>query len=124
MIGAEMHSWRPYPMGNPLMFDAPYTDDPFGIRYDYFDPATVLFLTRPANLLPAPAPKPEADVDDQFICANPTGGGDYLCSWSTRIAVGIPNPAVRDELLTQGAKRFNLTAQAFTYFQRKNWSTP
>jgi hypothetical protein len=61
-------------------------------------------------------------VDDQFISKNPKGDGDYLCSWSTRIAVGIPSLAVEAELTSQGAKRFDLTLAAFAYFTPKNWS--
>lgn len=125
-IGSDQHSWVSTPSGRHIFFNAPYTGDPHGIRYDYFDPATLLFLTRPANLLPEgpPTPPTGAEVDDQFISKNPTGAGDFLCSWSTRIAVGIPSIAVEQRLIKQGAKRDDLDTTTFAYFKRAVWSKP
>lgn len=128
-ISADQHSWTPSTQGQHIFFNAPYTDDPHGIRYDYFDPATLLFLTRPANLLPEgpptpPVPTPGEDlVDDLFITANPVGSkkGDYFCAWSTRQAVGIPSIAIEQQLEAQGAKRNNIDAATFAYFKTSNW---
>lgn len=63
------------------------------------------------------------DVDDSFICPNPgLGGGDFLCSWSTRIAIGIPNTTVEEVLIAQGAKRYTLDQATFAYFKKGNWT--
>lgn len=65
-----------------------------------------------------------AKVDDSFICPNPenASGGDFLCSWSTRIAIGIPNPSVENVLINMGCKKYNIDSATFAYFTKGNWS--
>lgn len=94
-------------------------------RFDGQGAARVVGALRVANAAPpSPAPKPPArklDSVDQFITANPKGDGDYLCSWSTRRAVGIPSGAVEAKIASTGVERHNIDAATFAYFVPEVW---
>lgn len=120
VIGPQQHSWTPSSTGQWIFFNAPYTDDPFGIRYDYFATSALLYVTRPALLLP-PSTTQGEPVDDLFITKNPNGPGDFFCAWSTRTAVGIPSLAVEGVLTALAAPRHDIDATTFAYFKTSNW---
>jgi hypothetical protein len=74
---------------------------------------------------PAPPPAPKLPDVDTFVTANPNpGGGDYLCSWSTRRAVGIPSEPVLAQVLSTGVEQHNIDTETFAYFTPELWPAP
>jgi hypothetical protein len=89
-IGVRQHEFLPNAHGAAVMFNAPYTDDPYGIRYDYVAQlAPILFITRPANLLPEAV---QRLIKGMTYTPNiPMADGDWLVYGGKK--AGIPNPA-------------------------------
>lgn len=100
---------------------------PFSLHTS-FGPLQVVGATRPANALGPPPvpPKPPTLRDvDVFITANPhPGGGDFLCCWSTRRAVGIPDGPEEIQVESTGVVRHNINAATFAYFTSEVWAAP
>jgi len=96
IIGWEQHSFLPHPNGQPVLYNAPYTGDPFGIRYDYLSGfGTILYATRPALALPAPPqPPPTEDLDMAVITQDPINKGMVILDPNTGHYYGIANPEV------------------------------
>lgn len=88
-------------------------------------PLAVVGATRPAASLPNPPVTPPRPPTlppvDVFITANPKGSGDYLCSWSTRRAVGIPDGPDEIQVETTGVARHNINEATFAYFTPEVW---
>lgn len=107
---------------DPLTVSMGQQGDPNYVRVsqDGREPQTYLRFSTISTALPEPTGSLSV-VNDQFICKNPGGPGDFLCSWSTRIAVGIPSAIIRDKLIGLGAKRDDLDAVTFQYFKREAW---
>lgn len=96
-------------------------------RFDGEGPLKVVGVLRVANAVhPSPPPTPPAPKlprVDQFITLNPIDQkGDYLCSWSTRRAVGIPSTAVEQQIESTGVTRHNISAATFAYFVPEVWA--
>lgn len=100
----------------------------FGVCVVPFDIRDVVGASRPANALPnppAPPPVPPRIKDvDVFITANPNGAGDFLCCWSTRRAVGIPDGPDEIQVETTGVVRHNINSATFAYFSKELWPAP
>ena len=98
-MGPSQHEFLANPRGAAVMFNAPYTGDPFGIRYDYVGSVgPVLYVTRPSILLPKPPvptpPKPKPIIqEDESVFIASYKGGDALFYPMTLTCRGIPNPA-------------------------------
>lgn len=74
---------------------------------------------------PTPVVPPILPDVDVFITANPNpGGGDFLCAWSTRRAVGIPNGPDEIQAEATGVERHNINAATFAYFTHEVWAAP
>lgn len=88
----------------------------------------VIGFYRPASTLPnaptPPPPPPKITDVDVFITANPNGAGDFLCCWSTRRAVGIPNGPDEIQVESTGIVRHNINSATFAYFTKELWPAP
>jgi cell wall-associated NlpC family hydrolase len=83
-----------------VIFNAPYTDDPGGIRFDDY-PSPVLYATRPALLLPHAPPPPvhPPKEPEMLICATPTGKGFHVVSPTGEVTVkGDAAPIVNNKI--------------------------
>lgn len=96
VIGPTQHTFSPHPKGAEVVFNAPFTGDPGGIRYDYSsDMGDVVAVTRPALIL-APAPKPTPSTEDEMVVLtkDPNNNGEIVLDLSTGKYYGLSNPAV------------------------------
>jgi hypothetical protein len=76
------------------------------------------------KLLYPPKPPGPSTLPAVFITSNPKPGGkgDFLCSWETRRAAGIPDPGVEGQIASTGVERHNIGPETFAYFVEEIWA--
>lgn len=96
-ISPDQHEFIAQPRGGMVMFNAPFTGDPFGIRYDFVSGlGPILYATRPALALPpAPAPSPQ-ELSMAVITTDPNNKGKILLDPNTGNFYGFSNPDVEN----------------------------
>ena len=107
-VSADQHAFIPEAGGVEVMFNAPFTNDPGGIRFDYVSFAgPVLYVTRPALALPLapPAPpKPPTEEEMVVLVTDPINNGTAILDLSTGKYYGLSNPAMLSYYESCGVK--------------------
>lgn len=118
VIGPNQHTFNAHPKGAEVMFNAPFTDDPFGIRYDYTsDLGPELFVTRPALLLPYPTQRLIKGMT--WTWNVPPTAGAWLV-YNGRKA-GIPDPADLTSIQAHAIPRKTLNEAQLNALKTEQW---
>lgn len=122
LVSLDQHTFTPSSAGGYVMFNAPYTGDPHGIRYDYYNPNLLMVVTRPGLLLPNPTPIPTPPVEDDLMhIARKSNGAEFLVYGTRRTP--LVDPLHANIVSAQGFQLVNMSDQEIDLMNEVPWGT-